>query len=448
MVGNETPGDKTPPTDPARKPLAKVFHCTNCGASVELRFPGASISIICQGCHSVIDAQDPNKRILTKYFKATGKYTPLIPLGTRGKFKDHTWELIGFMVRSDVASYYSWQEYLLFNPYYGYRWLTEDQGHWNFVTTIKNKPEQQGSAIVTYNRDSYRIFNSGSAKVDYVIGEFYWRVVIESQVTMKDYLCPPRMLSKEMDGADMVWSQSEYITSEEVRKAFGLQDRLPQPVGVSPTAPDTANRAAKKIAYFGFIFWVLLTCFQFYFCSTATSDLVLDYKNTFIPNEKKADLTTPVFTLKKDMSNVRIGFSAPCNNSWFWLSGELVNNDTGVSYPFEQECSYYYGTDSDGAWSEGNSSPKAIVPSVPGGRYYINVDTESGDFKTKDPLEFSIDVTRNVATFGNYFLTTFLLAIMPFLAWCLSRQTEMARWSNSDYNPYIQTAKTYGGYGD
>ena len=37
---------------------------------------------------------------------------------------------------------YSWDEYLLFNPYKGFRYLTEYNGHWNFVQVQTALPEQ------------------------------------------------------------------------------------------------------------------------------------------------------------------------------------------------------------------------------------------------------------------------------------------------------------------
>src|SRR5271165_1722861 len=70
-------------------------------------------------------------------------------------------------------------------------------------------------------------------------------------------------------------------------------------------------------------------------CTSANAQ-VTEYNGTFIPNTKQADITTPVFTLSKDLANVAITFSAPVKNSWFWAAGEMVNNETGVSYPIEQ----------------------------------------------------------------------------------------------------------------
>ena len=50
--------------------------------------------------------------------------------------------MIGFQQRSTQSGgeTYSWREYLLFNPYKGFRYLTEFDGHWNFVARHRRRP--------------------------------------------------------------------------------------------------------------------------------------------------------------------------------------------------------------------------------------------------------------------------------------------------------------------
>ncbi len=425
--------DNQPPK-PA-KPRVKTFHCTNCGASVTVRYPGQSLSVVCESCHSVIDANDPYYKVLAKSFAKTALYKPQIPLGTRGKLKGRTWEAIGFMVRSDMASSYDWREYLLFNPYYGYRWLLEDNGHWSFVTPIKDKPDDERAAQAILNKKSYRIFNRGKAKVDYVIGEFYWQVAVDSQVLMTDYICPPEMLSRERDDNEITWSLSEYTPRDEIKNAFKL-DYLPPPLGVAPNEPVEAVSTWIKVAQLWLVFVAILTFVQVAQAFTASNLTVYTGNYPLSPNGKTSDLTTPVFTLKKDMANVKVEFAAPVSNSWFWVSGELVNNKTGDSYYFERSVEYYFGTDSDGAWSEGGSTNDILISSVPAGDYYLNMDTESGDFKDTIPRQYTVFVSRDVTTYANYFWCLFFVSIVPSLCWINQRTFEVQRWSNSDFSPY------------
>jgi len=427
----------------AKKPLARTFHCTNCGASVTLRCPGATLSVVCDSCHSIIDATDPNYRVLVKYYKATASYTPLLDLGLRGELKGRTWEVIGFMVRSDCVSRYHWEEYLLFNPYYGYRWLTQDKGHWNFVTPIKQKPQSGSSNNCYLDGKQFKLYNRGDAQVDYVVGEFYWRVMINSRVLMTDYIDPPRMLSSEKDDTEINWSLSEYITPAEIHAAFKPTKKLPYPVGVSATYPPKYKKTDDRIKLLFVLFWGIITCAQIYCAGTSLNDVAAQYNGTFVPNTKKADTTIPVFELKKDLANVFINVHANVSNSWFWIGGELVNDDTGVSYPIDTSVEYYYGTDSDGAWSEGGTTATAKIAQVPKGKYYINFDYESGDFKQLGGptlQDFGVVVTRDVPTYDNYVWTFLGLLLGPLLSFAIMRKTEVARWENSDFSPYATSS--------
>jgi hypothetical protein len=443
-AGGDLPGDQpgVPPgiqpdaNTPPKKPRVKVFDCTRCGAPVTIRYPGAAISVICTGCNSVIDANDPNHQILTKFASARQTYRQVLDLGARGKIKGRMWEVIGFMVRSDVGSGYSWSEYLLFNPYYGFRWLVLDKGHWNFVTTIKRKPDTPLSSIAVLDDKKYRLYNAGRTQVDHVIGEFYWRVVVGSQVGSKDYINPPHMLSMEKDDNEVVWSMAEYIPRNDVLEAFKPAAGLPASVGVSPTQPANDEIRWNKLKMLFLIFTGIITVAQVYFMRTAVNSPVLDYTCAFSPNTKKPDTTTPVFTMSKDKANVEIIFRAPVSNSWFWAGGELVNDDTGVSYPFEASVEYYFGTDGGEYWSEGGNLAKVTFSCVPAGKYYINMDTESGSFPTTDLREFTVDVFRDVPNYDNYMWCFFLLSIIPVLSWVKVRQFEAERWANSDFSPY------------
>jgi hypothetical protein len=305
------------------------------------------------------------------------------------------------------------------------------------------------SSLIYLDNRYYKIFNSGKARVEYVIGEFYWRVAINSEVEMIDYIDPPNMLSMEKDGKEVVWSMSEYITPEEVAKAFRPPGKMPYPVGISPTQPAKEKKIHDRLMLLLAIFWGIVTCAQIYLAGTALNDTALEYSEFFVPNTKKADITTPVFNLKKDMSNVAINFSAPVNNSWFWAGGELVNNDTGATYPFENSVEYYYGSDSDGPWTEGGTTSRHTISGVPGGKYYINVDTESGAFTDTMPRQYTLTVQRNVPTYGGYFWTCFFLTWIPIAGWIRMRQVEVERWSNSDYSPYAaQTGSSSSSWGD
>ena len=77
---------------------ARTFACTSCGASLTLRGLENTVSVTCGQCGAVLDARDPNLRILAKY-RIQANIQPRIPLGTRGRFSDTPFEAIGFLLR-------------------------------------------------------------------------------------------------------------------------------------------------------------------------------------------------------------------------------------------------------------------------------------------------------------------------------------------------------------
>ena len=65
---------------------ARGFNCPSCGAAVALRGLAWTQTVACESCGAVIDARDPNLRILQEA-QARMTVRPLIPLGTRGEWR-------------------------------------------------------------------------------------------------------------------------------------------------------------------------------------------------------------------------------------------------------------------------------------------------------------------------------------------------------------------------
>lgn len=121
------------------------FDCPQCGGQLQLRAPGASAVIVCQHCGSVLDANDARHKKLAQYEDAVKQAKPTIPIGKRGKLDGVDWENIGFL-RRRVVYYgveYFWNEYMLYNPYKGFRWLVESDGHWNLLEPLAQAPKER-----------------------------------------------------------------------------------------------------------------------------------------------------------------------------------------------------------------------------------------------------------------------------------------------------------------
>lgn len=410
----------------------RVFACANCGASIPLRAIGLTVTVACPTCGAVIDATSENYRIVSTIAKKT-TIKPLIPLGTRGTLAGKTWEVIGFMQRTDGSGRYPWKEYLLFNPYYGFRWLTEADGHWNFVRMIKEMPEVGTANMATYDWQNFRLFHRGKAKVAYVLGEFYWRVKVGETVDVEDYVVPPRILSAEKSAQEITWSVGEYLAPEAVKQAFGIKRAMPLQKGIAPNQEAPLKRIRPKINRLAWIFLGIVCLLQLSSCVASPNRELFRASYPVSPNAAQMRVSPP-FTVPSRMTNLAIRIDAPVQDSWVIMDGELVNDSTGEIREFSKEVEYYSGYDSDGYWSEGSQSGTVYLAAVPRGTYHLNFQV-SGPAGAQ-PISYALEVRRGVPRWPNFFLAIALLGIWPIWLWWKDRSFEIARWSESDYSPY------------
>ena len=110
---------------------AKGFKCPNCGGPVKLELPGKSQTVRCPYCSSILEPGH-DVLVLRKKYNEKFSHTMWIPLGAEGILEGIKFKCVGMVVRGDDDGG-EWCEYLLFNPYHGYRYLVESSGHWTLM---------------------------------------------------------------------------------------------------------------------------------------------------------------------------------------------------------------------------------------------------------------------------------------------------------------------------
>jgi hypothetical protein len=425
----------TPPV----KPQVKALNCPNCGAALVVRSFNTAVTIICEGCHSILDAKDPNLQILQRFKVATDEDKPLIPLGTRGKIRGVDYEVIGFERRTIHVDGipYSWHEYVLFNPYKGFRYLTEYNGHWNDVSILKALPEVLPYASppkVKYLGETYRHFQTAQAGTTFVLGEFPWQVRVGEATDVTDYVSPPRVISSEMTGGEVTWSMGEYMSGKDVWKAFRLPGSPPEAVGVYENQPSPLSAETRNIwaTFAGFL--LVLVVMMIGFDLAARNEQVFTGYYKYNSNQRgEASFVTDDFEVKGHTSNVEVTTSTDVNNRWIYLNYALINEATGQAFDFGREVSYYHGYDSDGAWSEGKANDSVAIPKVPPGRYYLRVEPEG------DPgygmTYYTVTVKRDVPQYSFYAIALGALLLPAILLTWRSLTFEHLRWAESDHPP-------------
>ncbi len=428
-------GDAKPVQREARAVSAAGMGCPNCGGPIDLIAPDKSERVTCPNCDSLLDVNQGNLSYLKSLTPSPDQPAFVAPIGAEGSFKDDVkFKIIGAVVRSvtfDGIKYY-WHEYLLYNPMVGFRWLVHSDNHWNFVEPINPADVTQSNAFaaggsVDYNGQKFKIFQDAPATVEYVKGEFYWRVEQGEVVRAVDYVAAPLMLSQEISPNEINWSVGTYLTNEEVEKAFGVTN-LPKPWGVGPNQPFTG-----QFYYtWGALPLLALLVVAVIMIPLAGITKTVMSQEVILPPMVNATTAQAVFSQPFDLkgnSNVRITAGAQVNNSWADLDIDLINDQSQEVESVNTPVEYYSGSDSDGAWTEGDKSTDATISSLPAGKYTLRVEGTWQDWQAQMPV--SVKVEQGVNRGVNFCCAFIVLLLVPVFGLFRKWSFEAGRWKDS-----------------
>lgn len=423
----------------AKAPVASSLSCPSCGAAIEPRAFGWAVTIACSSCGAVLDSHDENLATLQQQERRL-TVTPLIPLGSRGTWFGVAWEVIGFQVVTITVddTDYSWSEYVAFNPFRGFVYLSEYQGHWNVIEKLHVRPEEGTGSL---NRPVARLgdlefkhFQTAKARTTFALGEFPWELRVGYSVLARDFVSPPYILSAEGTTHEVTWSKGTYTSPVAIAKAFSLKKALPRPVGVFANQPNPYVGAAGKIVrWFGLFLIALVLMFGI---NTALSGNTEVYRNAFTfvhGTDDEAAFVTPMFALAGRPSNVEIAIASQLDNDWAYFTLSLINEATGETRDASRQVSFYSGVDSDGSWTEGSRNGNVRIASVPSGSYFLRVAPEGGE-PLKRSADFTISVRRDVPNYTFYVIALFALALPALFSFMPSATFESRRWAESDYS--------------
>lgn len=421
--------DAKPAAREARTVSAVGMNCPNCGGPLDLIAPDKAERVTCPNCDSLLDVNQGNLRFLHALAKNPADQF-VLPIGQKGTFAGgKEMQIIGAVERSVTIEgiKYFWHEYLLYNPAIGFRWLVHSDYQWNFVEPVNVADVTVGAATANFNGKTFKIFQDANAIVEYVKGEFYWRVEQGETVRAIDYVSPPLMLSCESSAGEINWSLGTYLTVAEVEKALGVSG-LPKPFTVAPNQPFTGGFYIK----YGFAMLAVLCAVAIFMIPLGgLSSTVLSQQIVLQPtaneNTPQTIFSQP-FELKANR-NVEISASAPVSNSWASLDVDLINEQNNEVESVNIPIEYYSGVEDGESWSEGGQNSDATMSSLPSGKYTLRVEGTWQNFA--QPLPVSVKVEQNVTRGVNFCLSFFLLGLLPFLALFRKWTFEKRRWSES-----------------
>lgn len=432
----------------APKHGVRAVTCPHCGGTLEVRAAGWSVNLACQYCGSILDVSRPEVQLIQEHNRAAAGFA--LPLGSRGRLFDTEWDVIGGLERSDAWS--NWREYLLFNPYVGYRWLVEFEGDWKFGTMLLDRPEEKGDAVVWHGQRFRQEDEAALATTETVIGEFYWRVASGDRALCASYTCRDFTLSREEADGEVNWTQLVALSGGHVESAFGILPPEPEkPRGGGNKGRGNKGRgyalfeaeAAPGIndipAMLGLSFLTLVAALILMFgFAGGSAQITADIEAPFGHTAEGIRLGS--ITVNRPWQFVSVTSRAgTLNNQWVDLDYSLVDRATGQSIDAYDLVEHYTGSDSDGPWSEGNSMATIQFGHIPKGTYDVFVDAGAHRWPTDvppdnpaspwgastygvwgeekpDPVPVAVIVKTNTMPQGNFWTLCILVLLLPAFA--------------------------------
>jgi hypothetical protein len=434
------PAALKPRREEGRRVEALHLNCPSCGGALELRAPDRTERVACPNCGSLLDCNQGQLTLLKALKLVQPK--PTVPLGSVGKLLDVEYQVIGFLRRSITfpPETYYWEEYLLYNPRQGFRWLVQSDRHWNFVEPLPPGKVIGSPTGAQYDGKTFKVFQKGPAKIESVLGEFYWKVHAGEMALTRDYIRPPYMLSREKSSftgeeagtsAEVSWSLGTYLPREDVRKAFNLKQPLPATSTIAPNQP---------FPYWGiyrYWAWMCAAVLLLGGLVFATHHSHKVYEHTFVlqppaagAEDARIDHSSEPFELKS-FRNIRVTARSPVENSWVGVEGALVNEETGLVQVFDLPIEFYHGHEDGEDWSEGGKESHVYLSALPTGKYTLQLAVQSPD--RTSPVTVDVRIDQSVPRMLHWLLALGAVSVIPVCMILYHISFEKRRWENSEF---------------
>ena len=412
-----------------RHPEGHALRCPNCGGPLTVHI-AATQSATCPSCGSLLDVTKEPARVLAQLQK---RATPPLPLGARGKLGENQLEVIGWMQRSVKVDGidYTWDEYLLHGEI-GYRWLSESNGHWLYLSPIPAGKVAHVDEFTSAECDGrrFRHFQSGDARYGEIQGEFYWLIKTQQEVHTADFVAPPYLLSRELSGKEVNWSRGEHLDGAVLWRAFAQPGSPPRARGVGAAQPNPFSASLGTLWTIALVSLLALIVAAIAL-SSRRREVAL---NLQVPLTQAGVSLSEPFDLTGGPQAVTIRASAPVDQAWVGLDVALINDESGESDAAGFELSHYHGVDDGEAWSEGTREGTAVIGHVPDGRYLLRVEPQVENRQAAPPFA-RVEVETHAFLLGPFLLAALLILSWPALSSFRASAFERARWSESDHAP-------------
>lgn len=218
----------------AHKVKAQQIKCPQCGGEIPKLSGERAERVGCPYCGAVSDIA--LQQVVAQQERAM--QMPDIPIGSRGTLEGVEYVCIAYMRRSSdfEGDRYTWEEYLLWSQPVGFRWLVKDpETGWSWIT-MANIAEIDLSGMphqVSWGGRVFSLRNQNTARVDYVLGEVYWKCEIGETTQVTDFINGNDVLGREAGHGEARWSYAAPVPWAVIAGAFGLPVEGPGGAGIA-----------------------------------------------------------------------------------------------------------------------------------------------------------------------------------------------------------------------
>ncbi|MBP0484134.1 DUF4178 domain-containing protein [Sagittula salina] len=422
-----------------RTPTLKSINCTSCGAGLNVLGGGRVLVHICAYCGAELDAQE-NYRILKKFDARPRPDTPLA-LGMSGTLMGVDWTVIGTIGKTESGV--DWVEHQLYSPTHGYAWLSVEGGHFTFSRRIRrpvtppwissrmvDRAEHRPTALLLGERYTY--YETSLATTSYLEGEFTWAPEMGEKTKTVSLISETAMLDYGTAGeaAEREIYRSVYVSGAVVQAAFEL-DALPTAQGSHPLQPRRGGgnetfviRAALAMA----ALCVVLAIVVSYGMPQRTA-----LPATWVEVAKLPQ--TLDFDVASTEQLVRVDFNATPSNAWLFVGFEVVDPEGETLFESGRSMEYYSGRDSDGRWSEGNTSANLKFRPPATGTYQLVLSESENEpwAGGSPPSGFSVSAREGQGAPFWLVLLAVVFGLIAAAQWGLRRRRHQRRFADSDW---------------
>ncbi len=242
------------------KVRTEQLKCPNCGGDIP-KLSGDRVDRVgCPYCGAL--SEIATARVISQQERALA--SPDIPIGSKGTYRDDDYVCIAYLRRSTTfeGERYTWEEYLLWCAASGYHWLVKDpETGWSWATVVNLADVRQlsSASAVKFNGRHFALRNRNEVRVDYVLGEVYWKCTVGEVTRSSDYASGREVLTREEYPGEVKWSHSMPMPWPVIAQIFSLPVNGPGSVVAGPGDSDESSGGWGGRAI-GIVFVVLILC--------------------------------------------------------------------------------------------------------------------------------------------------------------------------------------------